>query len=65
MYMSFHVTGVVIHTTDAEAQAATNAAGDTDEMTIIENSLPSLQQLKDLKMTPLDFEKVIIIENYL
>ncbi|XP_019850641.1 PREDICTED: ubiquitin-like modifier-activating enzyme 1 isoform X3 [Amphimedon queenslandica] len=51
-------SGVVIHTTDAEAQAASNAVtSDTDEMTAIENSLPSLQELKDLKMTPLDFEK--------
>ena len=34
-------------------------------MTAIENSLPSHQELKDLKMTPLDFEKVIIMETSL
>ena len=49
----------MIHTTDAEAQAAREAAVvDENELETLKASLPSPDKLKDLNMTALDFEKV-------
>uniref|UniRef100_A0A1X7VSA6 E1 ubiquitin-activating enzyme n=1 Tax=Amphimedon queenslandica TaxID=400682 RepID=A0A1X7VSA6_AMPQE len=51
-------SGVVIHTTDAEAQAAREAAVvDENELETLKASLPAPDKLKDLNMTALDFEK--------
>ena len=50
--------GVVIHTTDAEAQAASMYGHDEEELEVAQRAIPAITTLKDLKMTPLEFEKV-------
>ena len=52
----------MIHTTDAEAQAATSAGlSDQEELKTLVAEIPSLNKLKNFLMIPLDFEKVVII----
>ena len=60
IFMLFCVfVGVVIHTTDAEAQAAAGAATvDDDELEKLVSLLPSEDSIKGVKMTKLEFEKV-------
>ena len=51
--------GVVIHTTDAEAEAASsNGSGDENELETLISTVPPVKELKDLKIVPLEFEKV-------
>ena len=51
-------SGVVIHTTDAEAQAASQVGHDEEELEAAQKAIPPLSELKGLKMSPLEFEKV-------
>ena len=49
----------MIHTTDAEAQAARDSAvADQDEIVALKTAIPSVDQLKGFSMKPLEFEKV-------
>lgn len=50
-------SGVVIHTSDAEAQAAGGMEADSDELERVVTAIPSVAQHKGLKVTALDFEK--------
>ncbi|KAL5474908.1 hypothetical protein EMCRGX_G026935 [Ephydatia muelleri] len=50
-------TGVTIHTTDSEAQAAMSGAADQDDIERIVNTLPKPGELNGFKMNPLEFEK--------
>lgn len=55
----FLCIGIVIHTTDAEAEAAaTSGGGDQNEVETLISQLPASNDLKELKLVPLDFEKV-------
>ena len=47
-----------IAVTDAEAQASAEAQADLAHLEDLVGSLPSPQELKDIKISPLDFEKV-------
>lgn len=49
---------VVIHTTDAEAEAAASGVCDEEKLEAVQKAIPSLEALKGLTLTPLDFEKV-------
>lgn len=50
---------MVIHTTDAEAKAASEAATvDENELETVKGTIPPVDQLKDLTMIQLEFEKV-------
>lgn len=52
-------SGITIHTSDAEAQAAANVSSDDDEVEAVLKHIPSIEQLrmKGLKMVALEFEK--------
>ena len=52
----------MIHTTDAEAQAAASSGlTDQEELEALATEIPPLNKLKNFLMISLDFEKVIII----
>ena len=54
--------GVVIHTTDAEADAATSSAVcDDEKLKMVQKAVPPVSSLKDLTLKPLDFEKVCLL----
>ncbi len=51
--------GVTIHVNDAEAEADTSSSHvDENEVDGLVKKIPSLDKLKDLKVVPLEFEKV-------
>ena len=55
--VDFYSAGIVIHTTDAEAQAATVATTvDNDKSEKLVRQLPSDDSIKEVKMTQLDFQ---------
>ena len=47
--------------TDAEAQASAQVSADEAQLKDILNALPSPASLKDFKIIPVDFEKVLDI----
>ena len=53
-----------IAVTDAEAQASAEAQADLAHLEDLVGSLPSPQELKDIKISPLDFEKVSSTQTY-
>ena len=54
----FHIAGVKIDVTDAEAQASASAAADETRLEELSETLPAPASLKDFHMLPIDFEKV-------
>ncbi|XP_038066998.1 ubiquitin-like modifier-activating enzyme 1 isoform X2 [Patiria miniata] len=50
-------SGVKIDVTDSEAQASAQHSADDAELQAVIKALPSPQSLKELKITPIDFEK--------
>ena len=57
---------MVIHTTDAEAKAASEAATvDENELETVKGAIPPVDQLKDLTMFQLEFEKVAFYSSHI